>query len=589
MASGPKRPNELNRNGAGVQEEEEERPTTPGPVLGPALHAVPTTTELIHESMDALPQISFFQRLSNPFGSVYHRCPSRVRGPLGELLTRGSLFFALLVALYAMTYPDVPLQYLGYFLIVGGGLVSGWLIHQAFLPPLLGMLLFGILLTNLPLFPPGISVEAALFNRDLSRVARGTALAIILTRAGLGLDPAALRKLGWVVVRLAFSPCLAEACVVAVLSHLLLQMPLSYAFMLGFMVAAVSPAVVVPCMLTLAEQGYGVAKGIPTLVIAASSIDDVLAISAFGVIMGSTLSTGDSIQAKLAQPPIEVALGLSYGAITGALCWCLPVKEFSGNIPRLRTALLISLNLVAVHGSTKIGFSGAGPLACIFAGFVAALGWREDPDWGDDGGQVARNFADVWYIFQPILFGLIGLEMKWSYLQLDIPILMYGLIPIFVALVVRVLVAFGVVWGANLRLGERFFVAVAWLPKATVQAALGPLVYDQALAMKRVAEEPGEDADEALIEEALKYGRQLLMFAVVVILITAPVGAALTMISAPRLLDRHQRGKAGGGDGTGVPGSDNEERDSTLPFSRSDTAEEGFLRKGDRDQQECKV
>ena len=99
------------------------------------------------------------------------------------------------------------------------------------------------------------------------------------------------RKLSWGVVRLAFLPCLVEAVTAAVCAHLMLGFPLAWGFMLGFVLAAVSPAVVVPCMLSLQHKGLGVAQGIPTLVIAAASIDDVLAISGFGVVVGKFIRT----------------------------------------------------------------------------------------------------------------------------------------------------------------------------------------------------------------------------------------------------------------------------------------------------------
>ena len=109
---------------------------------------------------------------------------------------------------------------------------------------------------------------------------------MILTQAGLGLDPVALRKLSWSVVRLAFLPCLVEAVTAALSAYLILDFPLDWGFMLGFVIAAVTPAVVVPSMLSLQQKGLGVRQGIPTLVIAAASIDDVLAISGFGVVLG---------------------------------------------------------------------------------------------------------------------------------------------------------------------------------------------------------------------------------------------------------------------------------------------------------------
>ena len=114
---------------------------------------------------------------------------------------------------------------------------------------------------------------------SISRTLRSICLTVILLMAGLELDPVALMKLSAMVVRATFIPCFVEAIVVAVLSNLVLGLPWTVGFMLGFVLAAVSPAVIIPCLMSLSERGYGVAKGIPTLVISACAADDVVAIS----------------------------------------------------------------------------------------------------------------------------------------------------------------------------------------------------------------------------------------------------------------------------------------------------------------------
>lgn len=152
------------------------------------------------------------------------------------------------------------------------------------LPPLLGMLLAGLVLRNLPGEP--LRSDHALLGHAFawwSNKLRACALATIMLRAGLGLDLAKLRRMGLTMARLAFCPCLAEALTVALLAAALLSMPPAWGGTLGFVIAAVSPAVVVPGMLDLQARGFGTAKGIPTMVVAAASFDDVLAIAGFGV------------------------------------------------------------------------------------------------------------------------------------------------------------------------------------------------------------------------------------------------------------------------------------------------------------------
>merc|ERR1711909_63112 len=131
--------------------------------------------------------------------------------------------------------------------------------------------------------------------------------------AGLELDPVALMKLSAMVVRATFIPCFVEALMVAILSNLILGFPWTVGFMLGFVLAAVSPAVIIPCLMSLSGRGYGVAKGIPTLVISACAADDVVAISGFGIFLGITFNEdADTLQLAL-HGPIEVLIGLSFG------------------------------------------------------------------------------------------------------------------------------------------------------------------------------------------------------------------------------------------------------------------------------------
>ena len=161
----------------------------------------------------------------------------------------------------------------------------------------------------------------------ISRTLRSICLTVILLMAGLELDPQQLLKLSGVVVRATFIPCLTEAVAVAVLSNLLLGFPWTVGFMLGFILAAVSPAVIIPCLMSLSSRGYGVAKGIPTLVIAACAADDVVAISGFGIFLGVTFSVGAPLWKLILHGPIEVVIGVSFGVFWGLLAQWIPNKD----------------------------------------------------------------------------------------------------------------------------------------------------------------------------------------------------------------------------------------------------------------------
>ncbi|KAG1663790.1 Sodium/hydrogen exchanger 9B2 [Nymphon striatum] len=390
--------------------------------------------------------------------------------------------------------------------IIGGNLIS--LLH---FPPLLGMLVVGFLLRNVP----HINVAANL-NPQWASALRSIALVVILIRAGLGLDPQALKQLSLVCLRLAFTPCLVETIVVAVSSHLVLGLPWLWGFMLGFVLSAVSPAVVVPSMISIQEKGLGCAKGIPTLIIAAASVDDVLAISGFGIVLGITFTEG-SLGWTIAKGPIEVLIGLAYGIFLGVTLWVIPYRS-KENKYIYRFLLLSTGGTVAVFGSRIASFGGAGALGCLILSFVAAVGWKKEDI--NESDQVAHIFANLWYFFQPILFGLIGAEITVD--NLDASTVGYGIAVLSIGLFFRIIASFFVVLGAGLTMKERLFIALAWLPKATVQAAIGPVALDLARAQ----------ADKELEH----YGLQVLTISVLVILITAPIGAAAIALSAPKLL-----------------------------------------------------
>ncbi|XP_049949549.1 sodium/hydrogen exchanger 9B2-like [Schistocerca serialis cubense] len=390
--------------------------------------------------------------------------------------------------------------------------IVGQLVSLIRLPPLLGMLLTGIAIRNLHLFNlSGVYMEVVSSLRKI-------AMTVILIKAGLGLDAQALKRLSLVVIRLAFIPCLFEASTVGLVSHYLLDFPWLWGFLLGFVLGAVSPAVVVPSLLHLQERGYGEDKGVATLVIAASSIDDIAAITGFGVILGFIFSEGNVTQ-QLLQGPLEVVLGLGFGIAWGVVSMYIPHRK-DPYVVYYRAAMVAGGGIFAVFGSQILGYDGAGALACITAAFVACCGWKAQ-GWSAEYNPVSSIFSVIWEIFQPILFGLIGTEILIS--QLDGATVLRGMGVLFVGLLVRVCASCIATLGGALTLKEQLFVAIAWLPKATVQAALGPVALD--IARKR------GDASEDLASK-------LLTVAVLSILLTAPTGAVAIYISGPKLLNR---------------------------------------------------
>ena len=298
----------------------------------------------------------------------------------------------------------------------------------------------------------------------IARQLRTLCLAVILIRAGLEMDPVALYKLSGMVLRATFIPCFVEAAAVACLSYFLLDFPLTVGLMLGFVLAAVSPAVIIPCLISIAERGYGVAKGIPTLVISACAADDVVAISGFGIFLGITFNEdADTMQLAL-HGPIEVALGLSFGISWGLLAQWIPDKDHP-HVAFFRWLIVFAGGLIALYGAHLIHYDGAGGLAAILLALVASMQWRKE-GWGEHN-PVSEVFNKMWIILEPVIFALIGTEIQVN--KIDPQTLGLGTAMLLGALVIRMIGTFLAVSFGNLNTKEKIFMAFAWMPKATVQ------------------------------------------------------------------------------------------------------------------------
>ncbi|XP_046402453.1 sodium/hydrogen exchanger 9B2-like isoform X1 [Ischnura elegans] len=383
------------------------------------------------------------------------------------------------------------------------------------LPPLVGMLLVGVFFKNTDLIRVEGSVHPEILNQS-----RDIALTLVLIRAGLGLDPSALKKLSKVVPRLAFTPCLVEMTTIAFASHLILGLPIIWGFLMGSVLGAVSPAVTVHYLLALKEKGFGVEKGIPTLIVAASSIDDILAITLYGVISAIIFSTG-SVAQKALRGPTEALIGLTFGSLLGIVAMYLPLKNVD-NVALYRGIILASGSYFAVLGSHRFEMVGAGFMAAIVSSYVAAFGWRKKK-WLEGGKPVQKGFTCAWLVMQHLLFTLIGYQLDFSHLKWDDAVLLLALLAI--GLTVRIIATFIVVSGTGFNLKEHLFISIAWIPKATVQAALGPTALNLVEKFNRS-------------EEERLYAQNILNLAVLGILITAPLGAIGILLTGPRLLEK---------------------------------------------------
>lgn len=444
-------------------------------------------------------------------------CACPPHGPLSVLVTNVTMVVLVWAVTWSITGPEcLPggnlfgILALLFSAFIGGKLVGLIRIpNLPPLPPLLGMLLAGFLIRNIPFVTDQVQI-----SYKWSAALRNIALAIILTRAGLGLDPQALRKLKAVCLRLSLGPCTVESCSAALLSYLLMGLPLIWGFMLGFVLGAVSPAVVVPSMLVLQKEGYGVDKGIPTLLMAAGSFDDVLAITGFNTCFAMAFSSGSTFN-SIVRGVLEVVVGIAAGILLGFFLHYFPSKD-QEKLEWKRSYLIMALSLFAVFGSLFFGFPGSGGLCTLVTAFLAGIGWAGEK------AVVEDIIAVGWDVFQPLLFSLIGAEISVSSLRPETVGLCVATLGI--ALIIRIFFTFLMVTWAGFNMKEKVFISLAWMPKATVQAAIGSVALDMA---RNTGNKQFED-----------YGMDVLTVAFLAILITAPIGALIIGMTGPKMLQK---------------------------------------------------
>ena len=370
-------------------------------------------------------------------------------------------------------------------MLVGSGL--GWVCKKIKLPGLLGMLLTGILLGP---YAYNVLDESILaISSDIRKIA----LIIILTRAGLSLDISGLKRIGRPAVMMCFIPASFELIGMILLAPKLLGISVLESAIMGAVLAAVSPAVVVPRMVKLIEEGRGSNKNIPQLILAGASVDDVYVIVLFTTFIGMTQGDGISV-VRFVNIPISIVLGIIIGLITGRLLAAYFEKLHLRDTVKIMIMLSISFILVSIEDAliTPITFSAL--IAIMFMG-VSPQKYRKEVSI-----RLSLKYNKLWVGAEVFLFVLVGATVNINYLG------KVGIIAIIVivgALIFRMLGVWVCLIGTNLNRKERLFSMIAYTPKATVQAAIGGIPLSLGLAC----------------------GDIVLTVAVLAIVITAPLGA----------------------------------------------------------------
>lgn len=385
-------------------------------------------------------------------------------------------------------------------LILMTGMVLGWICNKYKLPSLLGMLVTGILLG--PYVFDFIDVSVLSISSEI----RTIALITILTRAGLSLDISGLKKIGRPAVMMCFVPASFEIIGMILLAPKLLGLSILEAAIMGAVLAAVSPAVVVPRMVKLMDEGYGTNKGIPQLILAGASVDDVYVIVLFTTFTSMIQGNGVSV-IRFVNIPVSIVLGILIGLTSGWMLSKYFEKVHIRDTIKILVILSWSFILVAIEDALNTPITFSALIAIMFIG-VALQKYRKEVSI-----RLSAKYNKLWVAAEVFLFVLVGATVNINYLG---NVGIKALIVIAGALAFRMLGVFVCLLGTNLNFKERVFSMIAYTPKATVQAAIGGIP----------------------LSLGLGCGDIVLTVAVLAIIFTAPFGAFAIDLSYKKLLGR---------------------------------------------------
>ena len=339
------------------------------------------------------------------------------------------------------------------------GLLAGWLFKKIKLPSLLGMILVGVAIS-----PYAFNlIDGKLLN--ISSELRQLALVIILTRAGLSLNISDLKKVGRPAVLMCFVPACIEMLGTIILAPILLKVSVLEAAIMGSVIAAVSPAVIVPRMIKLIDEGYGTGKSVPQMILAGASVDDVFVIVVFTVLT-ALATTGKASIGSVARVPVSIITGVFLGVGAGLLLTWFFNKVHIRDTIKILIILSFSFLLLEVENILKDYVAVSGLLA------IMSLGITVKKKYDALAIRLSVKYNKLWLGAEIILFVLVGAAVDIKY------VMAAGILSvavIFGAVLFRMVGVSLSLIKTDLNRKERLFCMIAYTPKATVQAAIGAI------------------------------------------------------------------------------------------------------------------
>lgn len=386
-------------------------------------------------------------------------------------------------------------------IIILAGLLLNYLFERMGIPGLVGMLLAGIALG-----PEGLGIIHPLLV-EVSTDFRTMALVIILLRAGLRISRSAFNRVGTNALMLSFLPSALEGLAIMWAATVLLDMTLVQGAMLGFIVAAVSPAVIVPSMISLMDERMGQRRSVPTMLLAGSLLDNAFTIVVFYTMLEIYGGAHSGIGTMLMRIPISMATGAALGVLVGlGLSWF-----YKHTTIRHTKKTLVLLGVAVLMIWAEKALKGTIPLSALVG--VMALGLVLLEKAEPVAHALSSKLAKLWLFAEILLFVLVGSQVQLSALNASG---LAGLFIIAIGLLARAAGTFISTMGGGFTLKERLFSIIAFIPKATVQAAIGSIPLAMGI--------PG--------------GSTILCIAVLSIITTAPLGAIGIKYSYKHLLEK---------------------------------------------------
>ena len=380
--------------------------------------------------------------------------------------------------------------FLSLFIIFTCGILGGFIFEKIKLPKLVWYIILGILIG-----PSVLNiVDDTLIN--ISSYLRQIALVIILTRSGLSLDINNLKKIGRPAILMCFLPACFEIIGVTIFAPLFLGISYLEALLLGSVLAAVSPAVVVPRMIKLMEEGYGKEHSVPELIMAGASCDDIFVIVLF-YSFKNLVATSSFDAWTISQIPLSIISGITLGIIVGVFIVLIINKLKMNKVINVIFMLGASFGMLALENALKEYFSISSLLAIIVMAIIINIFKKEEAK------EIQKTYNSLWNGFEILLFTLVGIATNINYAFSKDGAILIGVV--LIALIFRSVGVIFCLFATRFNKKEKLFIIFSYLPKATVQASIGAIA----------------------LSEGLDCGIVILTGAVISILITAPLGAIL--------------------------------------------------------------